>query len=96
MDTDAIAEYVTHVPPTLLVLSEKRKNGGHKATYKTPMWEEYNNTDTLFPWKFAEDIIYLTKNSPQDDDLVLSIIDKQYSNEYDNYEETQVENNEYS
>ena len=53
MDTDAIAEYVTHVPPTLLVLSEKRKNGGHKATYKTPMWEEYNNTDTLSPWKFA-------------------------------------------
>ena len=46
------------------------------------MWEENNNTDTLVPYKFTEDIIYLTNNTPQDDDLVLIIIDKPSPNEY--------------
>ena len=53
------------------------------ATSKTPVWEDYKNTDTLVPWKFIEDLIYLIKNTPQDDDLVLSIIDEIYHNECD-------------
>ena len=63
------------------------------AIYKPPMWEEYNNTDTLFPWKFTEYIIYLTKNYPQYDDFVLMIIYEPYPNEYDDDEETQGEKN---
>ena len=44
------------------------------AICKPLMWEEYNNTDTLVPWYLTEDFIYLTKKTPQYDDLVLSII----------------------
>ena len=59
------------------------------SIYKHPMWEEYNNPDTLVPWNFTEYIIYPTKNSPQDDYLVLRIIYEPYPNEYDYDEETQ-------
>ena len=38
------------------------------------------------PWKFTEDLIYLTKNTPQDDYLVLGIIDEPYTDEYDDDE----------
>ena len=48
--------------------------------YKIPMWEDYKNTYTLAPWKFTEDLIYLIKNIPQYDDLVLRIIDEPYPN----------------
>ena len=52
------------------------------SIFKPPMWEECKNPGTLFPWKFTEDIIYLIKNTPQDDYLVLGIIDEPSPNEY--------------
>ena len=52
------------------------------AIYKPPTWEENKNHDTLVPWKFTWYLIYLIKNTPQDDDLVLIIIDDPYPNEY--------------
>ena len=58
------------------------------------MWEEYKNPDTLIPWKFTEDLIYLIKNTPQYDDLVLRIIDEPHPNEYDDDEDIQGDNNE--
>ena len=61
--------------------------------WKPHIWEEYNNPDTLDPWKFNEDIIYLTNNNPQDDDLVLMTIYKTSPNEYDDDEEPWGENN---
>ena len=35
------------------------------------------------PWEFTEDLIYLIKTTPQDDDLVLRIIYGLSINEYD-------------
>ena len=64
------------------------------AIYKPPMWEEYNNTDTLFPCKFTEYIIYLTKNYPQDDDFVPMIIYEPSPNEYYDEKEPHEDNNE--
>ena len=57
------------------------------------MWEEYKNTDTTSPWNFTEDIIYLIKNTPKDDDLVLRIIDEPDTNEYDDKKYPQGYNN---
>ena len=68
-------------------------NGGCMAICKPPMWGEHKNDDTLVPWNFTEDLIYLIKNNPQDDDLVLRIIDEKYTNEYDDNEYIQGENN---
>ena len=48
---------------------------------------------TLIPWKFTEDLIYLIKNTPQHDDLVLRIIDEPYLNEYDDDKGPQGDNN---
>ena len=60
----------------------------------TPVWEENNNPVTIVPWKFTEDLIYLIKNTPQDDYLVLIIIDKLSPNKYDDDEDTKGDNNE--
>ena len=58
------------------------------AICKTPTWEEYKNPNTLGY------IIYLIKNAPQYDYLVLRIIDELSTNEYDDEEEHQGDNNE--
>ena len=63
---------------------------------KPPTWEEYKNPDTLIPWKLNQDLIYLIKNTPQDDYLLLSIIDEPYPREYDDDEYPQGDNNENS
>ena len=52
------------------------------TTCKPPMWEENRNNETILPWKFTEDLIYLIKNTPQYDDLVLRIFDETCTNEY--------------
>ena len=64
------------------------------AICRPPMWEEYNNHDTLFPWKFTEYLIFLIKNTPQDDGFFLRIVYGPSPNEYYDDEESQGENNE--
>ena len=46
------------------------------------------------PWNFTEDVIYLIKNTPQYDDLVLIIIDEPYPNGYDDDKDLKGDNNE--
>ena len=94
MDSDATAEDVTIITPTIAILSEKLRNGGWMAICKPPMWEEYKDHDNLTPCNFTEDLIYLTKNTPHDDDFVLRIIGEPSPNEYDDREDIQVDNNE--
>ena len=65
------------------------------AICKPPMWEQYKNPNTLFPWNFTEDLVYLINNTPQDNNLVLRIIDEPSPNEYDDNEEPERENDEY-
>ena len=50
-------------------------------------YSSIKNPETLFPCKLTEDIIYLVKNTPQYDDLVLRIIYEPYTNEYDDDED---------
>ena len=57
--------------------------------YNINMWEEYKNTDTLVPSKFTKNLTHLIKNTPQDDDFVLRIIDELSPNEYYDDEDTQ-------
>ena len=85
---------VSSIQSTLAIVSEKVRNGGCMAIYKSPMSEDFNNPDTLSPWKFTEDIIYLIKNTPQNDYLVLRMIDEPSINDYYDEEYTQRENNE--
>ena len=73
---------------------EKGRNGVWMAIYKPPMWEENKNPDTRLPWKFTEDLIYLIKNTPKDDDFVLKKIDEPSTNEYDDNEEPKGDNTE--
>ena len=86
---------VSYIPSTLAILSGKKvSNGGWMAICKPPMWEEYKNSDTLVPWKFTDYLIYLIKNTPQDDCLVLIIIDEPSPKEYDNNKYPKGDNNE--
>ena len=78
---------VSYIPSTLSILSKQGRNGWWIAICKPPIWEEYKNPETLTPWKSTDDLIYLINNTPQDDDLVLRIIDKTSSNEYHDDEE---------
>ena len=82
------------IPSTLDILSWKSKNGGWMAIFKPPMQEQNKNTGTLVPWKFTEYTIYLIKNTPQYDDLVLIIIDEPYPNGYDDDKDLKGDNNE--
>ena len=66
------------------------------AIFKPPMWEENKNTDTFVRWTFTEDIIYSVNNTPQDDDLVLRILDEPSPNKYDDDKYPEGDNNEYS
>ena len=52
--------------------------------------------DTLVPWEFTKYLICIINNTPHDDDLILKIIDKPSTNEYEYNEDTQGENNEYA
>ena len=66
--------------------------GGGCPSARLPC-EYYNNTGTLFPWKFTEDIIYLIKNTPKDDNFVLIILDEPSPDKYDDDEDNQRDNN---
>ena len=71
-------------------------NGRYISIYKPHIWEEYKNHNTLIPWKFTEDLIYLTNNTPKDDDLVLRIIENKYTDEDDYTEYPQRFNDKYA
>ena len=58
------------------------------------MWDEYKNPDTLDPWKFTEDLIYLIKNTSKYEYLILITIDEPSNNEYDDDKYPKGDNNE--
>ena len=54
---------VSYITSPLEILSKKGSNWAWMAICNPPVWEEYNNPDTLVPWNFTEDTIYLINNT---------------------------------
>ena len=73
---------------------KRGRNGGWMAICKPPKWEESEDPDDLVPWKFTEDLIFLIKNTPQDEDMILNIINEPVPGETGEEVEAEEDNNE--